>query len=51
MAKTSFDMRFTAGLSAKTTLDAAPGKYVLRLMVRDSEGQAMAAKNGLVEIP
>lgn len=43
--------RIAAGLSAKTTFDVQPGKYVLRLVVRDSEGQAMAAKNGLVEIP
>jgi VWFA-related protein len=43
--------RLAAGLSAKTTFDVAPGKYVIRLVVRDSEGQAMAAKNGLIEIP
>jgi hypothetical protein len=29
----------------------APGKYVIRQVVRDSEGAQMAARNGIVEIP
>jgi hypothetical protein len=43
--------RLAAGLSVKVSFDVRPGKYVIRLVVRDSEGQAMAAKNGLIEIP
>ena len=35
----------------KTSFDVAPGSYVVRLVVRDSEGQTMAARNGVVEIP
>jgi VWFA-related protein len=30
---------------------AAPGRYVIRLVVRDAEGHATTAKNGGVEIP
>jgi len=41
----------TAGLTIRTTLDAKPGRYAIRLVVRDSEGQTMAAQNGAVEIP
>jgi VWFA-related protein len=40
-----------SGLTVKTTLDVASGSYVIRLVVRDSEGQMMAAQNGVVEIP
>jgi hypothetical protein len=35
----------------KTSFDVAPGSYVIRLVVRDSEGQTMAARNRVVEIP
>jgi hypothetical protein len=47
----TFDARLAAGLNVKTTFDVQPGKYVLRLVVRDSEGQMMSARNGIVEIP
>jgi len=40
-----------SGLTVKSTLDVASGSYVIRLVVRDSEGQMMAAQNGVVEIP
>jgi VWFA-related protein len=40
-----------AGLTVRTNFDVAPGSYVVRLVVRDSEGQTMAARNGVVEIP
>ena len=39
------------GLTVKTTYDVTPGTYVVRLVVRDSEGQTMAACNGAIEIP
>jgi VWFA-related protein len=39
------------GLTVKSTFDVTPGVYVVRLVVRDSEGQTMAACNGAVEIP
>lgn len=40
-----------SGIAVKTNFDVKPGTYVVRLVVRDSEGQAMAAQNGSVEIP
>ena len=40
-----------SGITVRTNFDVAPGSYVIRLVVRDSEGQTMAAKNGVVEIP
>jgi VWFA-related protein len=40
-----------AGMTVRTNFDVAPGNYVIRLVVRDSEGQTMAARNGVVEIP
>jgi len=43
--------RIGAGVAMKTSFDIAPGSYVVRLVVRDSEGQTMAARNGVVEIP
>jgi VWFA-related protein len=43
--------RLTSGISVKTNFDVKPGTYVVRLVVRDSEGQAMAAQNGAVEVP
>jgi VWFA-related protein len=39
------------GVTAKTNLDLASGSYVVRLVVRDSEGQLVSAQNSVVEIP
>jgi hypothetical protein len=39
------------GVTIKSTVDVAPGSYVVRLVVRDSEGQLMSAQNSVVEIP
>jgi VWFA-related protein len=39
-----------SGITVRTNFDVAPGSYVIRLVVRDSEGQTMAARNGVVEI-
>jgi hypothetical protein len=43
--------RLSAGLTVKNTFDVAPGNYLVRLVVRDSEGRMMAAENGAIEIP
>ncbi len=43
--------RLSAGVAVKTSFDTQPGKYLLRIVVRDSEGQMMAARNGVVDIP
>jgi VWFA-related protein len=40
-----------SGVTVRTNFDVSPGNYVIRLVVRDSEGQTMAARNGVVEIP
>ena len=40
-----------SGINIKTTFVLAPGTYAVRLIVRDSEGQLMAARNGVVQIP
>ncbi len=39
------------GLALKINFEVAPGKYLVRLVVRSSEGQMMSAKNAIVEIP
>lgn len=43
--------RLGSGITVKSSFDVKPGSYVIRLVVRDSEGQLMAASNGAVEIP
>jgi VWFA-related protein len=43
--------RLTSGITVKTNFDVKPGTYIVRLVVRDAEGQSMAAQNGAVEIP
>ena len=40
-----------SGITVRTNFDVVPGSYVVRLVVRDSEGQTMAARNGVVDIP
>jgi len=40
-----------AGINVKESFHVAPGRYVVRVVVRDSEGKTMAARNGGVEIP
>jgi VWFA-related protein len=40
-----------SGVTVKSTPDVASGSYVVRLVVRDSEGQVMSAHNSVVEIP
>jgi VWFA-related protein len=39
------------GFVVKSTFDLKPGKYLVRQVVRDSEGAHMAARNGIVVIP
>jgi hypothetical protein len=43
--------KLNAGLSIRSDFKVAPGTYVIRLVLRDAEGQMMAAQNGAVEIP
>ncbi len=39
------------GLTVKSSFAVKPGKYMIRQVVRDSEGAQMAARNGTVVIP
>jgi hypothetical protein len=41
----------SAGIVVKEDFNVTPGRYVVRLVVRDSEGRTMAAQNGGIEIP
>jgi len=47
----TFAAHMAAGLTIKTSFDVTPGNYVIRLVVRDGEGQMMTAQNGVVQIP
>jgi VWFA-related protein len=39
-----------SGINLKTSFDVKPGSYMVRLVVRDAEGQLMSAENGTIEI-
>ena len=40
-----------SGLNLKSSFDVKPGTYLVRQVVRDSEGSQLAARNGAVVIP
>jgi len=46
----TLEKKLGSGLTLRTAFDVKPGTYLVRLVVRDAEGQMMAAKNGSVEI-
>jgi VWFA-related protein len=39
------------GITVRNNFDVTPGTYTIRVVVRDTEGQTMAARNGAVQIP
>lgn len=43
--------RLAGGISVKSSFSVHPGRYVVRMVVRDTEGQLMSAQSSLVEIP
>jgi VWFA-related protein len=47
----TLESRINSGITVKSSFDVKPGSYMIRLVVRDSEGQLMAAANGTVDIP
>ncbi len=47
----TLENRLGQGVTVRTSFDVKPGTYLIRLVVRDSEGQMMSAANGAVEIP
>jgi VWFA-related protein len=40
-----------SGITLKASFDVKRGSYLVRLVVRDTDGQLMSAENGAVEIP
>jgi VWFA-related protein len=40
-----------SGITVKSSFDVKPGNYLVRLVVREKEGEMMAARNGAVVIP
>ena len=40
-----------AGIGVKENFDVAPGRYLVRVVVRDSGGKTITARNAGVEIP
>jgi hypothetical protein len=47
----TLEKRADNGFTVRSAFDVKPGTYLVRLVVRDSEGQQMSAANGAVEIP
>jgi VWFA-related protein len=43
--------RLASGIAVRSSLKAKPGRYLVRLVVRDSQGQDLTALSGAVEIP
>jgi VWFA-related protein len=48
---TTYQKLSQSGFTVKSSFDVKPGTYMVRLVVRDSEGAQMAARNGAVVIP
>jgi VWFA-related protein len=46
----TLEHKLGSGITLKTSFDVKPGNYLVRLVVRDAEGQLMSAENGTVEI-
>jgi VWFA-related protein len=46
----TLDNKLASGITLKSSFDVRPGSYLVRLVVRDDEGQ-LAAQNGAIEIP
>ncbi|MGB8660663.1 MAG: VWA domain-containing protein [Candidatus Acidiferrum sp.] len=47
----TYDRLIRSGLNLKSSFDVKPGSYLVRQVVRDSEGAQLAARNGAVVIP
>ena len=46
----TLENKLASGITLKSNFDVKPGSYLVRLVVRDAEGQ-ISAENGAVEIP
>jgi hypothetical protein len=47
----TLEKRVGSGIAVKSSFAVHTGKYVVRLVIRDSEGQLMSEQSSLVEIP
>jgi VWFA-related protein len=47
----TIEQRAKTGFTLRSSFDVKPGAYLIRLVVRDSEGQQMSAQNGAIDIP
>ena len=47
----TLEKRIGPGIAVKSSFTVHPGRYVVRMVVRDSEGQLMSEQSSLVEIP
>jgi len=47
----TLENKLRQGINLKANFDVKPGSYLVRLVVRDAEGQMMSAQNCAVEIP
>lgn len=47
----TLENKLGSGIRMRSSFDVKTGSYVVRIVVRDSEGQLMASENGAVEIP
>jgi len=47
----TLESKLASGITLKTSFEVKPGSYLVRLVVRDREGQLMSAENGAIEIP
>ncbi|HEV2401472.1 MAG TPA: VWA domain-containing protein [Candidatus Sulfotelmatobacter sp.] len=43
--------KLNSGITLKSSFDVKPGRYLVRVVARDSEQQLMSAENGSVDIP
>jgi VWFA-related protein len=51
LLENTYERLTRSGLTVKSSFDVKPGTYMVRLVVRDGEGEQMAARNGAVVIP
>jgi VWFA-related protein len=51
LRETTYQRLSRSGFLVKSSFDVKPGNYLVRLVVRDSEGEQLAARNGAVAIP
>ncbi len=51
MRDDSMQRHLQNGIAIKSSFDVKPGDYLVRVIVRDTEGQMLSAKNDTVSIP